>query len=180
MRKAVGAKVLLIEAGAGGTTCAQYGCMPSKLLLTAARAARDAKAAKMFGVHAGDLNVNGKAVMTRVRRERDHFVEAVLEDVAAIPPADRLHGRARFAGPDTLTVDDHTLVTARAVVIATGARPVVPADLRPGFAGTPEQLEARIQEFEAAGVDLLLLQMSPQEEEMERFGAQVIRRSQVA
>lgn len=52
--------------------------------------------------------------------------------------------------------------------------------LRPGFVGTPEQLEARIQEFEAAGVDLLLLQMSPQEEEMERFGAQVIRRSQVA
>lgn len=127
--KAVGAKVLLIEAGAGGTTCARYGCMPSKLLLAAARAARDTKAAKMFGVHAGDLNVNGKAVMTRVRRERDHFVEAVLEDVAAIPPADRLHGRARFAGPDTLTVDNHTLVTARAVVIATGARPVVPADL---------------------------------------------------
>lgn len=127
--KATGAKVLLIEAGAGGTTCARYGCMPSKLLLAAARAARDAKAAEMFGVHAGDLNIDGKAVMARVRRERDHFVEAVLEDVAAIPPADRLHGRARFAGPDTLTVDDHTLVTARAVVIATGARPVVPEDL---------------------------------------------------
>lgn len=127
--KATGAKVLLIEAGAGGTTCARYGCMPSKLLLAAARAARDVKAAERFGVHAGDLNIDGKAVMARVRRERDHFVEAVLEDVAAIPPADRLHGRARFAGPDTLTVDNHTLVTARAVVIATGARPVVPADL---------------------------------------------------
>ena len=47
--------------------------------------------------------------------------------------------------------------------------------LRPGFVGTPEVIRARIAEFEAAGLDLLLLQMSPQEEEMERFAAQVIR-----
>ncbi len=127
--KATGAKVVLIEAGAGGTTCARYGCMPSKLILAAARAARDAKAAEMFGVRAGELTIDGKAVMARVRRERDRFVRVVLEELDAIPPTDRLHGRARFAGPDTLTVDDHTLITARAVVIATGARPVVPEDL---------------------------------------------------
>lgn len=47
--------------------------------------------------------------------------------------------------------------------------------LRPGFVGTPETVRERVEEFEAAGLDLLLLQMSPQEEEMERFGAQVIR-----
>jgi len=48
--------------------------------------------------------------------------------------------------------------------------------LRPGFVGTPEVIRERIAAFEAAGLDLLLLQMSPQEEEMERFAAQVIRR----
>jgi FMNH2-dependent dimethyl sulfone monooxygenase len=47
--------------------------------------------------------------------------------------------------------------------------------LRPGLIGTPEQVRARIDDFTAAGVDLLLLQMSPQLEEMERFAAQVIR-----
>jgi len=47
--------------------------------------------------------------------------------------------------------------------------------LRPGFVGTPETVRARIAEFEAAGLDLVLLQMSPQEEEMERFSAQVMR-----
>ena len=47
--------------------------------------------------------------------------------------------------------------------------------LRSGLVGTPEQLRDRIAEFEAAGVDLLLLQFSPQLEEMERFAAQVIR-----
>ena len=46
--------------------------------------------------------------------------------------------------------------------------------LRPNLVGTPEQLRVRIAEYEAAGLDLLLLQMSPQEEEMERFAAQVM------
>ena len=46
--------------------------------------------------------------------------------------------------------------------------------LRPDLVGTPAQVRARIAAFEAAGVDLLLLQMSPQYEEMERFAAEVI------
>jgi FMNH2-dependent dimethyl sulfone monooxygenase len=49
--------------------------------------------------------------------------------------------------------------------------------LRPNLVGTPEQLKERIAEYEAAGLDLLLLQMSPQGEEMERFAAQVIGRA---
>ena len=48
--------------------------------------------------------------------------------------------------------------------------------LRPNLVGTPEQLRERIEEYEVAGLDLLLLQMSPQAEEMERFSAQVMRR----
>lgn len=46
--------------------------------------------------------------------------------------------------------------------------------LRPNLVGTPEQLKERIAEYEAAGLDLLLLQMSPQAEEMERFANQVM------
>jgi FMNH2-dependent dimethyl sulfone monooxygenase len=46
--------------------------------------------------------------------------------------------------------------------------------LRPNFVGTPEQLQDRIAEYEEAGLDLLLLQMSPQAEEMDRFAEQVI------
>ena len=46
--------------------------------------------------------------------------------------------------------------------------------LRSGLIGTPEVVLDRVREFEAAGVDLLLLQCSPQLEEMERFGRQVI------
>ncbi len=46
--------------------------------------------------------------------------------------------------------------------------------LRSGLVGTPEQVAERILEFERAGLDLLLLQFSPQHEEMERFAEQVI------
>jgi FMNH2-dependent dimethyl sulfone monooxygenase len=48
--------------------------------------------------------------------------------------------------------------------------------LRSGLVGTAEQVRTRIAQFEAAGVDLLLLQFSPQLEEMERFAETVIAR----
>jgi dimethylsulfone monooxygenase len=46
--------------------------------------------------------------------------------------------------------------------------------LASGLVGTPEQIKERVAEFEDAGADLLLLQCSPQFEEMERFGEMVI------
>ena len=46
--------------------------------------------------------------------------------------------------------------------------------LRPNLVGTPEQIRERIEQYQEAGLDLLLLQMSPQAEEMDRFAAQVI------
>ncbi|MCW3797415.1 LLM class flavin-dependent oxidoreductase [Sphingomonas sp. BN140010] len=46
--------------------------------------------------------------------------------------------------------------------------------LRPNLVGTPEQVAQRIADYEGAGLDLLLLQMSPQAEEMDRFAAQVM------
>jgi len=46
--------------------------------------------------------------------------------------------------------------------------------LRAGLVGTPEQVAGRIRELDAVGVDLLLLQFSPQAEEMERFSESVM------
>ena len=46
--------------------------------------------------------------------------------------------------------------------------------LRSGLVGTPEHIAERLGEFERAGADLVLLQFSPQAEEMERFGQEVV------
>jgi dihydrolipoamide dehydrogenase len=116
-------RVVLIEVGPYGTTCARVGCMPSKLLIAAAEAAHRVASAAAFGVHAGSVRIDGVAVMQRVRAERDHFVSFVIEGVEQIAAADRLLGHARFTDPHTLQVDDHTTVTAGQIVIATGSRP---------------------------------------------------------
>ncbi len=120
-------KVVVIEGGPYGTTCARVGCMPSKLLIAAADAAHGIAHADRFGVHGGALRIDGAAVMERVRRERDRFVGFVLEAVDNWPEAHRLRGQARFVDNLTLEIDDHTRVQAQRIVIATGSRPVIPA-----------------------------------------------------
>ncbi|CAP42880.1 Dihydrolipoyl dehydrogenase [Bordetella petrii] len=125
--RAAGKRALLIEGGPYGTTCARVGCMPSKLLIAAAEAAHSAAHTAPFGVHIdGAVRVDGRAVMERVRRERDRFVGFVLEGVENIPAEDKLAGYARFVSDTVLRVDERVEVRAASVVIATGSRPSVP------------------------------------------------------
>jgi dihydrolipoamide dehydrogenase len=125
--KAAGRTALLIEGGTYGTTCARVGCMPSKLLIAPAEALHGVERFGAFGLRlAGEVEVDGRAVMARVRAERDRFVGFVLQGVAAIPPADRIDGCARFVDDTTLIAGEST-VTAHAVVIATGSSPAYPA-----------------------------------------------------
>lgn len=125
-----GKRWLLIEAGPYGTLCARSGCMPSKLLIAAADTARRVRRASLFGVQvpADQIRVDRRAVMERVRRERDRFVDLVARETESLPPDNRLRGTARFVGPHELDVDG-TRVHARAIVIATGSTPVVPREL---------------------------------------------------
>jgi dihydrolipoamide dehydrogenase len=121
-----GKRVVLIEGGPYGTTCARVGCMPSKLLIAAADAAHAPAKWNEFGLHLdGAVRIDGAAVMARVKRERDRFVGFVLESVDAIPAADRIRGHARFVGDRTLQVDEHTTVAFGSAVIATGSSPSV-------------------------------------------------------
>ena len=108
---AAGARALIVEGGAYGTTCARVGCMPSKLMIAAAEAAHVTAKWPAFGLRLeGSLEVDGRAVMTRIRRERDRFVGFVLDAVETIPAGDRVRGAARFVDDHTLQVDDHTTI----------------------------------------------------------------------
>lgn len=122
--------VVLIEGERYGTTCARVGCMPSKLLIAAAERAHDLKTADEFGVLAGDVRIDGRLVMERVRAERDKFVAPVVRSMEKLPEEHRLMGHARFVDSHRLVVGEHTEVHADRIIIATGSRPNVPGILK--------------------------------------------------
>ena len=117
-------QVLMVEGDHFGTTCARVGCMPSKLLISAANTAHAANNTAPFGVHVKEVGVNGKEVMDRVKKERDRFVNFILDDVNDFTAeGGTVRGWARFIDPYTVRIDDHMEIKSKAFVIATGSRP---------------------------------------------------------
>ncbi|MBB1088749.1 dihydrolipoyl dehydrogenase [Lysobacter sp. SG-8] len=131
-------RVALIEGGPFGTTCARVGCMPSKLLIAPAEARHRLAVLPAFGIHSDAGTVDGRAVMQRVRDERDRFVGFVQAAVEGFDPAHVIRARARFEDPHTLrlqlpgngTGGAVARLRAGRIVIATGSRPAVPDMLR--------------------------------------------------
>lgn len=124
--RAAGARTLLIDPHYNGTTCAMVACMPSKLLIAASHAAHAARSTGMFGITVTGIAIDGKAVLQRVRDERDRFARLTRENIAKIPEDVRLWGRAKFLAPDRLEIDDGRVIEAASIVIATGSAPFVP------------------------------------------------------
>lgn len=124
-------RIALIDDGPLGTTCARVGCMPSKLLIAAAEARHRARDVAGFGLVGDSVGVDGRAVMQRVRDERDRFVGFVLDAIESFDEAHLIRRRARFEDDRTLLLDDGRRVRADAVVIATGSRPQVPPPFEP-------------------------------------------------
>ncbi len=118
--------IALVEGGVYGTTCARVGCMPSKLLIAAAEAAHATEKAHKFGVNSEIKSIDGRAVMQRVKSERDRFVGFVIESVEGFNPDHRIKGYAKFKNDNTLIVDGIIEIEAKSIVIATGSSPAIP------------------------------------------------------
>lgn len=122
----LGAKVALVERELLGGDCLNVGCVPSKALLRAARAAADVRNAGMFGVRIdGVPSVDFAAVMERMRALRAQLSPHDSATRFRELGVDVFLGEGRFSGPDSLEVAGSTLRFARAC-IATGARAAVP------------------------------------------------------
>jgi pyruvate/2-oxoglutarate dehydrogenase complex dihydrolipoamide dehydrogenase (E3) component len=118
----LGAKVALVERDLMGGDCLNFGCVPSKAIIRASRAAAEIRDAPRFGIHVPDGGrVDFGAVMDRMRRLRADL--SVNDSVARFAGlgVDVFIGDARFSGRDTLVVGDATLRFSRAA-IATGGR----------------------------------------------------------
>ncbi len=123
---AVKAKVTLVEKNEMGGDCLNTGCVPSKTLIQSAKLVHQVERHEEFGLAGARVKPDFGLAMQRVRRV-----------IAAIEPHDSVEryqglgvdvvkGEARITGPWSVEVDGRTLTT-RHIVIATGARPFVPA-----------------------------------------------------
>lgn len=122
----LGGKVALIERHLLGGDCLNYGCVPSKGLIRAARAAADARDSGEFGVAGCEkLAVDFAAVMERMRRLRASISRHDAASRFQGEGVDVYLGSGRFAGRDTIEVAGQTLRFHRAC-IATGARAAAP------------------------------------------------------
>ena len=127
---AVRAKVTLVEAQAMGGDCLNFGCVPSKALIRSAKLAQQMRLAPAYGLHAAQPAFDFKALMQRVNQ--------VIADIAPHDSVERytalgvdvVQGYAKITSPWTVEIarpdgSQQTLST-RSIVIAAGARPVVP------------------------------------------------------
>jgi len=132
---AFGVPVVLVEKGKMGGDCLNFGCVPSKAMLAAARHVGAIASASAFGV-------NSEAPKIDFKRVHDH----VHRVIAAIEPNDSrerfgglgvrvIDGAARFKDRRTVAVGDGIEIKARRFVVATGSSPALPPI--PGLDETP-------------------------------------------
>jgi pyruvate/2-oxoglutarate dehydrogenase complex dihydrolipoamide dehydrogenase (E3) component len=154
----LGLKVVLFEKHEMGGDCLNYGCVPSKALISAAKAAHAVKTAVRFGVAASASTTDWNGVKAHVR--------TVIDAIAPVDSQERFEGlgvtvvreHARFADRDTVE-SDTTRVKARRIVIATGSRAVIPPV--PGLAQSPFLTNETIFSIETLPAHLVILGAGP-------------------
>jgi pyruvate/2-oxoglutarate dehydrogenase complex dihydrolipoamide dehydrogenase (E3) component/uncharacterized membrane protein YdjX (TVP38/TMEM64 family) len=174
----VKARVTLVERDRMGGDCLNTGCVPSKALIKSARIVAQAKRAKEFGLKAVQVDFDFAEVMERVRR--------VVRTVAPHDSVERytglgvecLQGEARITSPWTVEVRDGEgarSLSTRAIVIAAGARPLVPPI--PGLDGAGCLTSDTVWDLRALPPRLLVLGGGPVGCELAqcfaRFGSRV-------
>ncbi|GIW42740.1 MAG: mercuric reductase [Candidatus Binatia bacterium] len=116
----LGAKVAIVERQLLGGDCLNFGCVPSKGVLRAARAVYQMRHVQDFGIRA-TFEFDFAGAMERMRRLRATISHNDSARRLRSLGVDVYFGHAQFVGPDELEVDGRRLRFARAI-IATGAR----------------------------------------------------------
>src|SRR5262249_49604713 len=118
----LGARVALVERHLMGGDCLNYGCVPSKVLIRAARAAYAVGEAHDFGVEASPARPDFPEVMRRLRRVRAELAPHDSTQRFAGLGVDVYLGEARFVDRKAIEVAGQRLDFSKAI-IATGGRP---------------------------------------------------------
>ena len=130
----MGAEVVLVERGAMGGDCLNFGCVPSKSLLAAARVADFWRRGAALGIAYAPPQIDFAAVAESVQRVIASIAPNDSEERFAGLGVRVLRAEARFTSPRTVRAGDIE-IRPRRFVIATGSQPMVPAI--PGLGGVP-------------------------------------------
>jgi pyruvate/2-oxoglutarate dehydrogenase complex dihydrolipoamide dehydrogenase (E3) component len=179
----LGAKVAIVERDFMGGDCLNFGCVPSKALIRAARAAAEVRNAARFGVEVpAGVRVNFALVMERMRKIRAELSPIDSATRFRALGVDVFLGHGRFTAPDCVEVGDKKLRFKKAL-IATGARAAalpIPGLAEAGYLTNETvfsmtELPPRLvvigagpigcelaQTFRRFGADVILLEVAPQ------------------
>ena len=164
---AVKAKVTLIEANKMGGDCLNYGCVPSKALIRSAKLAHQIKHANHYGLQSSSPKFSFKEVMQRV-----HNIIATIEPHDSVERytdlgVDVEQGYAMLIDPWTVEITDTAgavkQLTARNIILATGASPIIPIleNLTEDDYVTSDTLWDKYAEFDEAPKRLIILGGGP-------------------
>ncbi|MCU0637233.1 MAG: dihydrolipoyl dehydrogenase [Methanothrix sp.] len=120
-----GLDVALVDQGPTGGTCLNSGCIPSKMLIYPADVIRSIQAAAAVGVHAQINEIDFKRIMNRMHEVVDRGRSNLENALESAENLSYIKERAEFIDDYTLTAGKRT-ITSDKIVIATGARSLVP------------------------------------------------------
>ncbi|KGP62494.1 hypothetical protein EP47_06195 [Legionella norrlandica] len=121
----LGLKVILIESGKMGGDCLNYGCVPSKSLLAAAKAFYNAKHSTHLGLQAKDLKIDFQQVMQHVHQVIDNISEHDSVQRFKSLGVHVIQKTGKFLDPNSLQAGD-VIIQAKRFAVATGSSPFIP------------------------------------------------------
>ncbi len=121
----LGGRVALIERNKMGGDCLNFGCVPSKALISSARVAQLMRDASKWGFERTEPQFDFATVMQRMRARRAQIAPNDSQERFESLGVDVFRGQARFVSPHEVKVGDRTL-RARHFLIATGSRATIP------------------------------------------------------
>jgi pyruvate/2-oxoglutarate dehydrogenase complex dihydrolipoamide dehydrogenase (E3) component len=149
-----GWRVALIEKGQLGGSCINYGCTPTKTMVSSARIAQAARRAPEFGIHPGKVQVNMAEIVARKNEIVESFRSGIEDQVENNPNLTLYRGHARFTGPHAIEVNGEALASDK-IFINTGTRPrILPI---PGLDQVEYLTNRNIMELDAVPAHLIAL-----------------------
>jgi len=118
----LGWQVALIEKGQLGGSCINYGCTPTKTMISSARIAHYARVAPEFGIHTGPVKVDMAEIVARKNEIVDSFRSGIEDQVENSPKLTLYRGHGRFTAPHEVEVNGEKLASDK-IFINTGTRP---------------------------------------------------------